>query len=227
LRETILTDPDSLDGNQVFDFLKKGGTMKAKFILISVLLVFSLAASPSPDPFSPQVINDAIEVSSINERPIAVDPGESVIYHVRGTDIFVEVYNLSKTVNKVSLLNTLDSIVPLTEWNYTQVCGVNVTILGVKVAQLRNRVNVHYYQDTAKAPAKFNWYDMSGTQTYVVGFSWTLLTQNSNPSLGVRFNSSGWVVAQGTLNRCIAGICGPQGTYSSRLEVDTSGTRCR
>jgi len=201
--------------------------MKVKFILISVLLIFSLAASPPLAPLSPQGTNNVIEISSVNERPVAVGPGERVTYHVRNTDIFLEVYNISTPVGKANSLNTLQQIVPLTEWDYTQVCGVNVTILGVQVATLKNRVNVHYYQDAAKSPAKFNWYDMSGTKTIAIGFSWTNLTQSSNPNKGVKFYSSGWVVAQGTLNRCVSGVCGPQATYSSRLEVDTSGTRCR
>lgn len=198
--------------------------MKAKFFLISVLLIFSLAASAPVNTLTPEEMESAIEIANSNDRPVAVDPGESVVYHVKDTDIYLEVYNdFSPSVKTLQL----KSIFPLAEWDVTQTCGVNVSILGVHVATLKNRVNVHYYQDAAKAPAKFNWYDMDGTNTIAVGFSWTNLSQSSNPAKGVKFYTSGNVVAQGTLNRCIMGVCGPQGTYSSRLEVDTSGTRCR
>lgn len=198
--------------------------MKSKYLLISIVLIIFLTAGAPIDGLTQSEMESAIVIDHINNRPVAVEPGESVVYHVKNTNIYLEVYNNSTPAPKFL---SPKSIAPLAEWDVTQTCGVNVSILGLPVATLKNRVNIHYYQDAAKAPAKFNWYDMSGTETIAVGFSWTLLSQSSNPAKGVRFTSSGSVVAQGTLNRCLAGVCGPQGTYSSRLEVDTSGTRCQ
>jgi hypothetical protein len=218
--------------------------MKSKLLLIGFLLFFSLAGDGPPvDPLTQDEMKNAIQIADPNVRSTLVGPGKSVIYRVQGTDIYLEVYNESRSLKPLSMnfdkfhasrylgkssLASFASFRPLFTWTATQTCGVNVYLIGLPVAQLRNRANVTYFQATAaKAPAKFNWYDMSGTKTLAIGFSWTNLSQSSSPSVGVQFNTSGWVKAEGNLNGCLAGICLPQNYYVSRMDVNTSGTFCR
>lgn len=192
-------------------------------VLTALLTRFGLASAQggTPPSLTSAEMEGAILIASPNIRPFVLEAGESVLYHVDGSELYIEVANLSIPQNQSSIL-------PLaTIWTTTQVCGVNAYVNGLPVAVLVNRANITYYTSTAKAPAKFNWYDLKGTKTNAVGFYWTGLSQTSSPGVGVKFNSSGWVQAQGTLNRCLAGVCGPQGYFVSYLRVTTSRTYCQ
>jgi hypothetical protein len=200
-----------------------------KYLLVVVLVLaalltqfgFASAQGGTPPSLTSDEIKNAILIADPNIRPLVLDAGESALYHVDGTELYIKVANQSIPENQSSVLPTAAI------WTTTQVCGVNAYVNGLLVAVLVNRANITYYTSTAKTPAKFNWYDLRGTKTNAVGFYWTGLSQTSYPGIGVKFNSSGWVQAQGTLNRCLAGVCGPQGYFVSYLRVTTSGTRCQ
>lgn len=191
-------------------------------VLTALLTQFGFASAQGglPPSLTSDEMKNAISIADPNTRPIVLSAGESILYHVDGTELYIKVTNRSVPKNQSPIL-------PAAIWTTTQVCGVNAYVNGLPVAVLVNRANITYYTSTAKAPAKFNWYDLRGTKTNAVGFYWTGLSQTSYPGIGVKFNSSGWVQAQGTLNRCLAGACGPQGYLVSYLRVTTSGTRCQ
>src|SRR3990172_2606615 len=117
--------------------------MKVKLILL-ILMVFSLAASTPISLLTSEEINSSIEIDNINDRPIPVEPGRSVVYHVRGTDIYLKVSNQASPTGKAFQIDAFGLMSPLAEWDATQVCGVDVYVVGLHVARLRNRVNVHY-----------------------------------------------------------------------------------
>ena len=192
-------------------------------VLTVLLTQFGLASAQGETPLSltPAEMEDAIPITSPNIRPLVLETGERALYHVDGSELYIEVVNLSIPNNPPSSPSLAAT------WTTTQVCGVNAYVSGLLVAVLVNRANVTYYTSTAKAPARWNWYDLKGTKTNAVGFSWVGLSQTSSPGVGVKFNSSGWVQAQGTLNRCLAGVCGPQGYFVSYLRVTTGGTYCQ
>ena len=158
---------------------------------------------------------DAIEIKNINERPIKVEAGESVVYKVAGQDIYLKVFSTSE-----------DTSVPDAPITLTQTCGIDVSSGGIPVAKLRNRANITYINGVTRAPAIFNWIDMQGTTTLVLGYTWIGLNQFTSPGLGTQFNNSGYSQASGTLQRCIAGWC-QNFYYVSRLHVTTSSTYCQ
>lgn len=198
--------------------------MKPYLLLMGFLMFFSLAGDGPGGTLTQEQKDQAIHIQDVNQRFVLLGPGESATYFVEDKDTYLEVENLSTPLPKVAALM---SFRPNQAWTVTQTCGINVYISGINVAVLRNRANVTYTPSTASAPARFNWYDMNGTQTYVVGFSWANLHQSSSPATGVTFSSAGWVQAGGTLNKCILGACGPQEYYSSLMIVNTSGTFCQ
>lgn len=87
----------------------------------------------------------------------------------------------------IVVYNESEGAAPLAEWDVTQTCGLDIYLLGAKIAQLQNRVNVHDYQDAARTSAKFNWDDMAGTKTFMLRVMWTGLNQTSSPKVGVKF----------------------------------------
>lgn len=161
----------------------------------------------------------AIIVADLNQRSRGVAPGQSVLYCTEDLETCVQV-TAELEYGKAGLQRPASAI-----WSVTQVCGINVYVYGLHMATLKNRANVTYYQDAARSPARFNWRDMSGTKTHLLGNTWQNLSQYSSPALGTKFTSSGHVQASGNLNTCYAGICTSR-YFVSRLNVTTSKTYC-
>ncbi|XWX04176.1 hypothetical protein VZO05_01210 [Aggregatilineales bacterium SYSU G02658] len=116
-----------------------------------------------------------------------------------------------------------DTITMSSGFTVMQQCGVSVrSIAGFESARLQQNVNVTYTTNVARTPARLNWGDTSGTFS-LAGWNWTDVSgPNPSPSWGV-FGSSLSAITSGILSNPF----GAGGTgYSTRLFVDSSGTRC-
>jgi hypothetical protein len=121
-------------------------------ILLSTQFGFSSTSKDSSlKPLTQAEMRSAIAIPEPNARSIIVESGKQVIYHVSGTELYIKVSNNPAP----------EDMVTAAIWSATQVCGIHVYSAGLPVADLGNRANVSYYTSIAKAPAMFNWYDMS------------------------------------------------------------------
>jgi hypothetical protein len=206
--------------------------IRSHLALLAVLVSFqgappyvALVTPPPPGllPLSQEEMATALPLRDINARDILVGPGAEVVYRLDGDEgIYIKVvHEVLKGSRPPGLASPLIGSV-----TYTQVCGVNVYAAGMLLAHLRNRASVTYYLGITTSPARFNWMDMSGTKTFSLLASWRDLGQRSSPSIGVRFNTSGYTQAWGNLYRSIGGV-GRTDYYISYLDVKTSGTYCR
>jgi hypothetical protein len=192
-------------------------------VSVGALLVWGVLlgnASPPADDLTPEEMAQAIVIDHPNDRRQEVEIGEDVTYRIRNTDTFLRVFGETATGRAGMPAPVPGSV------TYTQVCGVNVYLAGLRVAELRNRANVTYFTGQTRAPARFNWMDMKGTRTLSLLFTWSNLNQSSSPGLGVTFQTYGHTQASGNLTRCIQGLCRTD-YFVSRLVVKTSGTTCQ
>ena len=73
-------------------------------------------------------MTNAIEVEGFNDRPVAVQPGESVVYKV-GEDTHIKVFAITDP--------SLTGAAPLSSLTTTQICGVDVYRWGALIYQKR------------------------------------------------------------------------------------------
>ncbi|MEX2029676.1 MAG: hypothetical protein WD906_01715 [Anaerolineales bacterium] len=194
--------------------------LAASFMITGGLLASTVGFAPPSDGLTPQEMARAIVIDAPNRRTREVRDGENVVYRVRGTDTYLRITASRESGRAGHPAPVLASV------TYTQVCGINVYLSGLPIAQLRNRANVTYFTGQTRAPARFNWADMRGTQTLSMAHTWSQLNQFTVPGLGVTFQSSGGSQASANLTQCVFGVC--KSTYFvSRLWVRTSGTSCQ
>ena len=217
--------------------MNRNYSLKAR-ILIVLLTIFSIINpafsvsakdgnnEKSDSSLSNEQMKNAIVISDLNERNVLVEDGQNIIYRIKDTDTYIQIENESSKFLPVSGVSIVSAghMSPASFQTWQQ-CGVNVYVLGGWVAGLSNRAMVYYSGDTAKAPAQFLAYEMSGTDT-IPFFTWNGLSQSSVPAKNITFNS-GYVQANGTLQGCIEGICRTFGVFTSYLMVNTSGTYCQ
>ena len=200
--------------------------LRSTILALSIALSLAqpaLAQGSRPPDLSPKELASAVEISNINARTVPVGQGERVVYHIAGSDTYVVVSaDPASPVRGPYAGLGLHSLAS----TFTQTCGINIYKGPLLAAILRNRANVTYYTGATRAPARFNWMDMKGPISSPIFYPWQDPGPRSTPSLGSRFESSGYVQAWGNLKKCVAGLCTTQ-YFVSYLRVSSTRTYCQ
>lgn len=102
----------------------------ALLTMMMLLTQFGFASAQGktpPDSLTSDEMGNAILIVDPNIRPLVLAPGDSVLYRVDGTNLYIKAANLSSPDDKSTIL-------PLAIWSKTQVCGIHVYVNGLPVA---------------------------------------------------------------------------------------------
>jgi hypothetical protein len=89
-------------------------------LLMVVGLPALVAASPPQDRLTPEEMANAVVIDNPNQRPVEVGPEGSVVYRVRGTDVYLKVFG-ERSAGRTGEASPQAAAV-----TYTQTCGINV-----------------------------------------------------------------------------------------------------